>query len=107
MKLLKRLDMAAGAIILAGAAAACINGLTEDRPNDRQSGAITGGYAVLGGATLYAVIRILGPKSRRDQRLSQIATWYDQADSYQRRMQLYRKAAEQLLKRISSRGKDS
>jgi hypothetical protein len=101
------MDMVAGAVVLAGAAVTCIAGLTEDRQDDRKAGAMTGGYVMLGAATLYGALRLIGPKSRRDQLLSRMTEWYDQADSYQQRAQVYRKAAEQLLKRLASfRGKD-
>ncbi len=104
MGVIRKLDVAATSVLVAGAAYVAISGLLDsddDKPSIPQIP--TPGYALFGVAALYGAARLLGPKTKRDQRLNQIGEWYDQADSYYRRAKVYRKAAEKIIQQLNKR----
>jgi hypothetical protein len=104
MKLIRKLDTAATAILLAGVSYTVVSGLLESDDDSAPRRRLpTTGYALLGAATIYSTVRLVAPKTKRDQRLDQVNAWYNQADSYYRRAKLYRKAAEKIIQRLNDR----
>jgi hypothetical protein len=104
MKFMRKLDTAAATILLAGVAYTVVSGLLESDDDTASRRRLpTAGYALLGAATAYSAVRMVAPKTKRDQRLDQVGSWYDQADNYYRRAKLYRKAAEKIIQRLNDR----
>jgi len=104
MKLIRKLDTVATAVLLAGVTYTVASGLLEsDDDTTSRRRLPTVGYALLGAATVYSAVRLVAPKTKRDQRLDQVNAWYNQADNYYRRAKLYRKAAEKIIQRLNDR----
>lgn len=97
-KPIRIVDSLAQALLFVGTTHLITEGFRSDKrkPSNQVSKVY---FGLLGAAALYSIGRKIGPKTPEEKRAAQLANIYDQAASYRRRAELYRRGAEMLVKR--------
>src|SRR5437879_1656896 len=102
MKALRRIDLLAEIILVTGAINSSLSVADESPTNHlarKNRNAVKAFYGLLGAATIYKALRSVAPKTKEEQRIAKMTELYNQAESYQKRANLYRQTAEMFLKR--------
>jgi hypothetical protein len=97
-KPIRIVDSLAQALLFVGTTHFITEGLRSDKrkPSNQLS---TMYFGLLGAAAIYSIGRKIGPKTPEEKRAAQLTNIYNQAASYRRRAELYRRGAEMLVKR--------
>ena len=102
MKALQMLDNTTSGILVTGAIASSAINMSGKADTKKlkqdQKLAMQIFYGVVGAASIYKAIRAMTP-TKEEKRLQKFARLYNQAESYQRRAMIYRKAAGTFLNR--------
>src|SRR5689334_17879794 len=103
MKAIRHIVSVPAGILLVAAVNSSLTGLAKVSPIGKATGknktARRAYYGLLGAATAYRFVRSLGPKTKEEQRAERVAHLFDQAETYQKRASVYRRAADAFLRK--------